>query len=228
MSKNNNQGSDHESWNRVDPAAASDGDIQRTHDELVHDKESPSHGFSPVPIFLVMLISALVVFCAIYMVWRSDDFDMLGYDETRRRFEWFAADGAAALAPGPQIGQRLFNQNCVACHQQTGQGLPGVFPPLDNTRWVTGSEERLIRLVLHGMVGPIEVRGNQYNGVMPAFGQQMNDEQMAGVLTFIRQAWTNEASAISADEVARVRAQTGARGPWEARELLQQFPLEEQ
>lgn len=227
MSKNNRKGSGNaggrEPWNRVDPAGASDGDIQRVHDELVHDKETPREGFSPVPIFLVLLISTLIVFCGIYMVWRSDDFDQLGYDETRRRFAWEKTEGPVAEAPALQIGQRVFNQTCAACHQQNGQGIPGVFPPLDGSPWVVGDEGAMIRIVLHGLTGQIERDGQTYNGVMPPFGQ-LPDEQLAAVLTYVRQAWQNEASEVTPGQVAEVRAEVGQRGPWQAEELRQQFP----
>jgi mono/diheme cytochrome c family protein len=223
MSKNNNKDSGNESWNRVDPAGASDGDIQRVHDELVHDKETPRHGFSPIPIFLVLLISGLIVFSGIYVVWRSDDFDQLGYDESRRRFAWDAEAGPAVPRDPLVVGQRLYTQNCSACHGAEGQGVPGAFPPLDGTSWVVGSEDRLIRVVMSGLMGPIEVKGNQYNGVMPPFGH-MNDDQLAAVLSYIRQAWSNEAPAVTPEQVGQVRRQVGQRGPWQAVELLQEFP----
>ncbi len=229
MSKNNkgsgNRGRN-EPWNRIDPSAASDGDIQRVHDELVHEKESPREGFSPVPIFLVFLISSLIVFSGIYMVWRSDDFDQMGYDESRRRFAWAEADGpGVVIDPLVRQGQIVYGNNCAACHQQSGQGLPGAFPPLDGTRWVVGSEDRLIRTLLHGLMGPIEVKGSPYNGVMPAL--PLDDSQIAAVLTYIRQAWTNDAGPISVQDVAQVRQDVGPRAPWDSAELLAQFPLED-
>lgn len=224
MSKNNKQGSGKEKWNRIDPAGASDGDIQRVHDELVRDKESPKLGFSPVPIFLVFLISGLIVFCGIYMVWRSDDFDQLGFDETRRRFGWEETGETATAALTPiQMGERVFNQNCVACHQKEGQGIPGAFPPLDDTRWVHGPEERLIGIVLNGLTGAIEVKGTEYNGMMPPLGH-LSDEDVAHVLTFVRQAWTNESPAVEVEAVTSLRASTGSRGPWTAAELETSFP----
>lgn len=214
-----------EPWKSIDRSAASDGDIQRVHEELVHEKESPREGFSPIPIFLVFLISGLIVFSGIYMVWRSDDFDQMGFDESRRRFAWESEEThAEPVDPLVQAGQAIYQQ-CAACHQQNGQGLPGAFPPLDGTRWVNGSKERLIRVVMHGLTGPIEVKGNQFNGVMPNLGLQ--DEDLAAVLSYVRQEWSNDAEPVSVEEVAQVRQETGSRGPWAADELLQQFPMEE-
>ena len=224
MSKNNKQGSGKEKWNRVDPVGASDGDIQRVHDELVREKESPRRGFSPIPIFLVFLISGLIVFGGIYMVHRSDDFDQLGFDETRRRFGWEDTGGTAVAALTPvQMGERVFNQNCVACHQKEGQGIPGAFPPLDGTRWVSGREERLVGIVLNGLMGPIEVKGAQFNSVMAPLGH-LSDEDVAHVLTFVRQAWSNESPAVEPETVTSVRADIGARGFWTVEELEAKWP----
>lgn len=227
MSKNNKGNGRNEPWKPVDPSAASDGDIHRVHHELLDKKESPREGYPPVPIFLVMLISGLIVFSGIYMVWRSDEFDQMGYDESRRRFAWAEAEGEkVAVDPVVQAGQRIFAQ-CAACHQQNGQGLPGAFPPLDGARWAIGSEDRLIRIVLHGLVGPIEVKGESYNGVMPAF-PALDDADVAAVLTYVRQAWSNDASPVSPEDVARVRDEAGPRSsPWQSSELLEQFPLED-
>lgn len=230
MSKNNkgsgNPGQDGP-WNKVDASAASDGDIQRVHGELVRQKDSPAEGFSPIPILLVFLISALIVFSGIYMVWRSDDFDQMGYDETRRVFPWAdAVETGPILDPAIRLGQRTYSQ-CAACHQQDGRGLPGAFPSLEGVAWVVGNEDRLIRLVAHGLVGPIEVKGVAYNGVMPAF-PHLSDEELAAVLTYIRQAWSNDAPAISPSAVAEVRAEVGPRpAPWDSGELLEFYPLED-
>ncbi len=212
-------------WNSVEAAGASDGDIQRVHDELVHNKESPREGFSPIPIFLVFLLSFLIVFSGIYMVSRSDDFDQLGFNESRRRFAW-AEDAAPAEQVDPVVraGQAVYTQ-CAACHQQNGQGLPGAFPPLDGTRWVQGSKERLIRVVMNGLMGSIEVQGTTYNGVMPNLG--LSDDDIASVLTYIRQAWSNDAGPVTVEEVAAVRAEVGQRSPWSPEELLAAFPLED-
>lgn len=120
---------------------------------------------------------------------------------------------------------------CGTCHQPDGQGLTAAgFPPLAGTRWVTGSEERLIKLTLHGMSGPMEVLGVQYPGNVPMtpFRGLLNDEEMAAVLTYVRNAFGNEASAISPEKVREVREATGdQRGFYSAEELLGEYPLEE-
>lgn len=101
-------------------------------------------------------------------------------------------------------GEKVYNIYCVNCHQRDGQGASGRFPPLAGTEWVTGNKERLISLVIQGMEGPITVNGESYNQVMPQHSF-LNNEEIADVLTFIRQHFGNEATDITPAEVAAVR-----------------------
>lgn len=101
-------------------------------------------------------------------------------------------------------GARVYNIYCGTCHQRNGKGAGGRFPPLAGTTWVTGNKNLLISLVLKGMEGPIEVNGQQFNGTMPQHSF-LKDEEVADVLTYIRQNFGNTASEVTSDEVAAVR-----------------------
>ncbi|WPP51237.1 c-type cytochrome [Catalinimonas niigatensis] len=101
-------------------------------------------------------------------------------------------------------GQKLYNTFCATCHQQNGRGAIGRFPPLAATDWVSGDKERLINIVLNGLEGSIEVNGELYNSVMPQH-RFLSDEEIAEILSFIRQNFGNNASVISAEEVKAVR-----------------------
>jgi len=107
-----------------------------------------------------------------------------------------------------------------------GQGVPNIYPPLAGSEWVTGSEERLISILLHGLKGPVTVKGNTYSAAaMPAFGQvpgsgyNWSDEKIAAVLTYIRQEWGNEAGPIDTARVAAIHAQDPNRKEWTEAEL---------
>ncbi len=114
---------------------------------------------------------------------------------------------------------------CTACHQATGAGLPGAFPPLAGSEWVTGKPEVPIAIVLHGMQGEITVKGAKYNSMMTPWGTTFNDQEIANVVTYIRSQWGNKAPAVSAAQVAVVRAATKARKTqWTAAELKKQYP----
>lgn len=117
-------------------------------------------------------------------------------------------------------GEQIYNTRCISCHQMNGQGVPGTFPPLNGTKWVTGDKGRLIRLLLDGMDGRMEVKGRTYSGSMPPWGGALDDEGIAAISTYIRSNFGNEAAPVTPDEVAKVREATADRnGPWTADEL---------
>lgn len=124
----------------------------------------------------------------------------------------------APKGPGPD-GAALYARHCAACHQATGQGIPGVFPPLDQSEYVVGDPNHLVAIVNYGLLGPITVNGAAYNSAMAALGTQMNDEELAAVASYVRGAWTNKASAIDKSVIAEVRAKWGQRGPLTVAEL---------
>ena len=209
---------------RIEQAGASDENIQDVHAILMREKPEPKEGYSPMPLFILGFVSAMIFVGSVYIVRYRGDFDPLVYDE---RYEGGAAAGPVQAAVVDPIaeGKKLYNANCVACHQANGQGVPGAFPPLANSEWVTGSDERVARILLHGLSGPITVAGKEYNNAMPAFGQgsgyNWSDEKVSYVLTFIRQNWGNAAEPITAERVTEIRTAVGARSkPWSAEELL--------
>jgi mono/diheme cytochrome c family protein len=116
---------------------------------------------------------------------------------------------------GSVDGAAIFASRCAVCHQAAGTGLPGVFPPLAGSNWVGGQGAPLVQIVLHGVQGALTVNGTTYNSAMPAFGSQLNDAQIAAVLTYVRGQWGNKAAAVSPGLVSAQRAATATRtGPW--------------
>ena len=105
----------------------------------------------------------------------------------------------------PVAGGNVYNTYCSACHQRNGMGDSQRFPPLAGADWVTGDKDRLIKVLLKGLEGPIEVKGQSYNNVMPQHSF-LDDEEIAEVLTHIRSNFGNKASAIDAKEVQKVRS----------------------
>lgn len=128
-------------------------------------------------------------------------------------------DAAGAKAAN---GLRAYNMVCVACHQPSGQGVAGQFPPLAGSEWVLAeSPNRIIRIVLNGLIGPIDVKGQQFNNNMLAWKDTLSDEQIADVLTYVRSEWGNKASAVSTEQVKKIRAEVADRGDyWTSKELL--------
>ncbi len=208
---------------RVDQPGASDESLQDVHGALLREKPEPGEGAVPIPLLLLGLIGGLVFFAGTYLGRYSGGFDPLVYNEEAAVGGAAAAAGATA-APDPiAVGKRLFTQNCATCHQANGQGLAGVYPPLANSEWVNGNPEGVGRILLHGLSGPLEVHGATYNGAMPAFGplgSNWKDDRIAAVLTYIRQEWGNKAEPVTAEQIAKIRADTSGRNnAWTAAEL---------
>ena len=102
-------------------------------------------------------------------------------------------------------GEATYYTYCSTCHQKDGRGASGRFPPLANTDWVSGDKERLIKIILEGMEGSIEINGEAYNGVMPQHSF-LSDTEISNVLTYIRSNFGNDASAIEVDEISKIRS----------------------
>jgi len=130
------------------------------------------------------------------------------------------------------LGKEIYARDgyCGTCHQMDGKGLPSShFPPLVGTPWVTGNEERLIQLVLKGLMGPIEVQGKNYPGQVPMTPYEglLSDKEIAAVLTFVRNSFGNQAKAIQPALVEKVRKQSAAhKGFYLPSELLKKYPME--
>jgi mono/diheme cytochrome c family protein len=126
-----------------------------------------------------------------------------------------------------QDGGQLYTLYCSACHAPDGQGATGgLFPPLAGSPWVLGEPDRTIKIILHGIHGPMEVMGKTYDLEMPPQGGVLPDDQIAAILTHIRSSWGNQAAAVTADTVKSIRAATaGRKTPWTAEELLKLHPL---
>ncbi|MCG8307958.1 MAG: cytochrome c [Cytophagales bacterium] len=102
-------------------------------------------------------------------------------------------------------GKVLYMQFCMACHMENGEGVPSLYPPLTQTEYVLGDKKRLIETVLHGMEGPIEVKGEKYNNIMAKL-DYLRDEQIADILTYVRSNFGNNAEAVTVSDVRTVRA----------------------
>lgn len=166
----------------------------------------PHEGRAPIPTYVLVLVAMLVAWGAWYIaVAPIDQPAALGDIRTTADLR-----GKPAGAGGAVDGAAVYQSRCVACHQATGQGLPGVFPPLAGSEWVTGKEDRLAEIVLRGVTGKLTVKGIAYNGAMPAFADQLGDAEIAAVLTHVRSQWGNSAPPVTAETAAAARARTAA------------------
>ncbi len=202
-------------------------DIGQLHASVVRERQEPSDGNEPISLWMMTFLMATVAFGGFYLAMFSGGFraDVLDHRQGVGFGGGSAGGGEAGAVPVEltlaQKGEKVFKQNCVACHGAGGAGQPGVFPTLHGTTWVVGSEKRLAGILLHGLQGPIDVNGTIYNGAMPAWGAQLSDEQIAAVTTYIRSSWGNNAPEITPEKIAAARQIFADRTtPWTAEELL--------
>ncbi|HBQ91355.1 MAG TPA: cytochrome C oxidase Cbb3 [Alcaligenes faecalis] len=182
------------------------------------ENADPHEQYNPVPRVVILVVLALLAWAVYYIVSAQPNSSPRLGDQRP----------LAVLAPAPASasadGKQLYANACVACHQATGQGLPGVFPPLADSEWVKGEPTVLAQLVLHGITGPITVKGQEYQGAMPAFAEQFSDAELAAVLSFIRHEWGNEVDAITPELVAQARTASADRSqPWQGEKELQDW-----
>jgi len=119
-------------------------------------------------------------------------------------------------------GRQLYLETCMACHQIHGKGMASLAPPLVNSPWVLGSENRLIRIALQGIHGPLTINNTEWNLVMPgqSVNPRMTDQNLSAVLTYIRREWGNGAEPVKHESVEKIRSATKERIlPWTVDEL---------
>ena len=127
-------------------------------------------------------------------------------------------------------GQKIYHRegHCVTCHQPNGKGLDPAFPSLEKSPWVSGDADRLIKLAMYGLMGPLELNGKKYDGQVPMtpFAGMLKDDEMAAVLTFVSNSFGNQAAPITAPQVKAIRdANPGRVQFYTVDELLKQHPM---
>jgi mono/diheme cytochrome c family protein len=211
---------------RVDQAAATDESLLDAHERLLGRHPDDGARYRLLPIGILFALSALVLFSGTYLNRYAGHYSASIYNENARP----AAGGPVAPKIDPlALGEIQFKNVCITCHQANGQGIPGTYPPLAGSEWVSGSPARVIRIVVYGLKGDIRVEGHLFNvAAMPVFGQQVtgsmynwSDERIAAVLTYVRHAWGNNADPVSPDDVTAVRKAVGDRREMTEAELEQ-------
>lgn len=196
-------------------------DIQDIHRAVLREQFEPSEGQQRVPITLFLSFVFLAMWAGWYLSEYDGNFQANVYDgpDAFRSMDLSQAGEKTEKAIDPLLlGKRIYN-NCISCHQASGEGVAGQYPPLNKSRWVTGDERILSRILLNGLNGPIEVRGSTYNAQMPAW-KQLSDRDIAAVLTYIRSAWDNSAPPVAEETLASIRTETtGKSGAYTAVEL---------
>jgi mono/diheme cytochrome c family protein len=156
------------------------------------------------PAWLLVATWLLVFWAGGYLIRYSGGFRADIFDE-KLALDSIAASGPLTPADLLVLGKRAYSSNCVSCHQTTGLGVPGQYPPLAGGDIVLGPVDHLIPVLLNGLEGPIKVKGEAYNGAMPAWKDALTDAQIAGIATYIRASWGNQEGPVTPDEVKALR-----------------------
>ena len=201
-----------------------DDAIQPTSPDFIEMPEVPALSMEkePMPIWLYLV-------CGIALFLAGSSFT--GFEVYGRGMLDQGAGGpiAAGIAPPAapptpaQLGKSLYNGNCANCHQGTGEGQPGSYPPLAGSEYVLGNKKRLSAIMLAGVSGPITVKGGTYSTqVMPGWAGVFTDEKLADIMTYLRSTWGNTANPVTADEVSAARSACAAHAssPYSEADLL--------
>jgi mono/diheme cytochrome c family protein len=198
---------------------------------LSAETAEPKAGQVAVPVWLIILFFLLLYWGMVYFDRSSGWFNehvYAPYGSIQQVEAFQPVSGAMGLT---QLGLQVYNKpTCVACHQANGKGLPGQFPPLVQSDWVQEPEPgRVIRIVLDGLSGPMQVNGQSFNGAMVPWKDALTDEEIAAVLTYVRQnpEWGNKAAAVTPERVKAVRDKVkDRRQPWSEEELKKIAPTD--
>lgn len=206
-------------------------DVERIHSAIRREPHDPTEGRERVPWFLIAVIPIALFWGGWYLGRHGGEFGTASHLAFATRQPGIAAaaadQSAAAVADPVAAGEAVYIKNCQVCHQAAGQGMAGAFPPLVGSEWVTGSPVTVVRILMHGLQGPLEVAGASYNGAMPAWEGVLKDAEIAAVATYIRQMEGNDAPAVPPETVDATRAvDSGRTTPWTAAELEQAPPVE--
>ena len=177
-------------------------------------ENEPTSAVTTVPMWLIGGMLTLLFLGAWYFDARGGWFEAKVYAPYHsvadvERFQPRSGDEAVILR-----GEKLFKENCALCHNPDGMGKPNQAPPLAGSEWVVSAGvNRLIRIPQVGLAGPIEVKGQVLNYPVPmaGMGAPYSDDDLAAVLSYIRNAWGNKASLVAAEQVKKVRAELAGR-----------------
>ncbi|MDX2268183.1 MAG: cytochrome c [Bryobacter sp.] len=183
--------------------------ILEMHAAAMREMTEPRDGVHPTPVTYIIMALFFAMWGGWYIGSYAGDWTANGLAETASKM------GVPVATPqNPmELGAEVYNA-CMQCHQADGKGVSGSFPPLANSDYVTGDPKRLAAILINGLQGDLTVNGQVYNSQMPAWKDNYNDEEIAAVMTYIRNSFGNKAGNVDKSVVEGVRKVTAAQGPW--------------
>ena len=202
-----------------------DEELVEVHSKLNVEKHPPTKGFLSAPLIFVFVFGCLIFVCSIQLAHSTNQFQLHPptdvVDLTDEEKE------ALRIERKFESGKKIFALRCASCHQANGLGIPGQYPPLDGSKWATSDPALVSYIILNGLKGEIVVKGEVYgtSAAVNMAAVPITDREIANVTTYVRQAWGNNSSEISTDEVVQFRQDTIAKQEqWTGDELVEMFP----
>ncbi len=207
--------------------------VSRAH-AVSREKGEPVARREPLSLWVIVGFSVVMLLGAGYLGAYVSGFDQQAYFlpgyqpiEPKGDGPGVGEDAGSWLEKWVKSGKGVYGGKgaCIGCHQASGGGAAGQFPPLVGSEYVVEGDKQLIAILLHGLGGPIVVKGVPYNGQMPPQGAALSDKEIAQVATYIRQEWGNDAPFVTEAAVAKVREETsGQVGSYTADSLAEIDP----
>jgi mono/diheme cytochrome c family protein len=183
------------------------------HMAAMREMQEPRDGIAPTPVSYIVICFFFLLFGGWYLGYYSGEWTANGLSERP----------IAGIPPTPPpqdpmvLGKEVFGA-CLQCHQDSGLGVAGTYPPLAGSEFVLGDKRRLVAILLKGLNGELIVNGKMYNSQMPAW-EIREDEEIAAVLTYVRNSWGNKADPVPIDLVTSVRKELAGKPEWRAAAL---------
>ena len=194
-----------------DITVMNDDDMVEVHSELNCEKHPPTKGFLIAPLIFVFMFGCLIFVCSIQLAHSTNGFQIHPPQEIVELSDEELE--TQRLEKKYDSGKKIFAMRCASCHQPNGLGIATQYPPLAGSEWVSADPDLIIKVILKGLKGEILVKGEKY-GTSPAVNMaavEINDNEIAKVSTYVRQAWGNDYSEVKEDQVARVREESSSQ-----------------
>lgn len=188
-----------------------DDDMVEVHSELNREKHPPTKGFLIAPLVFVFMFGCLIFVCSIQLAHSTNGFQVHPPKEVVELTD--EEKEILRLERKIDSGKKIFAVRCASCHQANGLGIATQYPPLAGSEWVSADPDLIIKVILKGLKGEILVNGEKYgtSAAVNMAAVPINDREIANVSTYVRQAWSNDSSEVSEDQVARVREESSSQ-----------------
>lgn len=208
---------------RIDYTDAQKKDIGEVHGAILREKVEPREGMEAIPFGLWIFFAFIIFGSGFYLGAYSAGFNGNVFDPALVTYGPVKAKGPVVKDPITD-GRKVFTQNCAVCHQPTGLGIAGQYPPLAGSEVVLAKDgygqNHIVLIVLKGLTGPVKIQGNLYNGNMQTWESVLKDEDIANVITYVRNSWGNKGGVMTKEYVASIRAKLADKhNQWSEAEL---------